>query len=330
MARIRTIKPEFFRHEGLQDLEIQYPGKYPMLVYPGLWTLCDANGIFQWKPRQIKLDVLPFLNFDMEETLGILVQGGFIVRYSVDGKEYGMITTFREHQRLSGKEAGEAGEKYPKPPLKNTKEAFEQRAGSIGEATGKQSESTQKNDDFRDAVQETIDPDHIGLIENPVDDDQFLNHIDIVDLSSCEAMGKHRGSVRERPVVQEKEREKEKEKELKAFCPEPEKSGTGPDAIEVVLEIPIIGNGQKAYPVTKSMIAEWQETYPGIDVEQTVKECRQWNIANPTRRKTKSGIARHIVSWLQREQNRGGGRKQYVADTRTYEELTSWRKSNEL
>jgi hypothetical protein len=25
MARIRTIKPEFFRHEGLQDLEMSHP-----------------------------------------------------------------------------------------------------------------------------------------------------------------------------------------------------------------------------------------------------------------------------------------------------------------
>jgi len=305
MARIRTIKPEFFRHEELQDLEIQNPGKYPMLVYPGLWTLCDSNGIFQWKPRQIKLDILPFLNFDMEDTLEILVQAGFVVRYSVDGKDYGIIPTFREHQRLSGKEAGEAGEKYPKPALNNGA-ASRMQTRSKGEAIGKQ----------RGSIKE---------------DNQIQNEItiDFIDDSSREAVGKQQGSVGERPDVQEREREREKER-IKDFCPEPENSGSGPEAIEGVLEIPIIGNGQKAYLVTRSMIDEWQETYPGIDVEQSVKECRQWNVANPTRRKTKSGIARHIVSWLQREQNRGGGRKQCGADARSYEELTSWRNSNEL
>jgi hypothetical protein len=114
MARIRTIKPEFFRHEGLQDLEISHPGQYPMLVFAGLWSLCDKAGRFEWKPRQIKLDVLPFLPFDMEETLSLLESSGFIEHYEVDGKLYGYIPSFKDHQRITGKEAT-SPEKYPAP-----------------------------------------------------------------------------------------------------------------------------------------------------------------------------------------------------------------------
>lgn len=44
MARIRTIKPEFFRHEGLQDLEQANPGAYAMLVFAALWGHCDKHG----------------------------------------------------------------------------------------------------------------------------------------------------------------------------------------------------------------------------------------------------------------------------------------------
>ena len=44
MARIRTIKPEFFRHESLQDLEIANPGMYPMMVFEALWGHCDSKG----------------------------------------------------------------------------------------------------------------------------------------------------------------------------------------------------------------------------------------------------------------------------------------------
>ena len=92
----------------------------------------------------------------------------------------------------------------------------------------------------------------------------------------------------------------------------------------MVYEIPIVGGGKSTYPITQPMIDEWQQAYPGIDVDQSLRECRQWNIANPTRRKTSSGIARHVVSWLQREQNRGGVVKRAVpgmmkGQSKTYE-----------
>lgn len=112
MARIRTIKPEFFRHEAIQDLEIDNQGSYVMLVYAALWGHCDSNGVFEYRPRQLKLDILPFLDFKMQDTLQLLVSAGFIKKYEVNGKEYGFIKSFCEHQRLTGKEATE-GVKFP-------------------------------------------------------------------------------------------------------------------------------------------------------------------------------------------------------------------------
>ncbi len=127
MARIRTIKPEFFRHEGLQDLASTH-GVHVMLVFSGLWGHCDKAGRFEWKPRQLKLDILPFLDFDMAETLDALWYGGFVHRYEVEGKEYGQIESFEKHQRIGGKEAQEPA-KYPEP--------IEYKQGSNREATGK-------------------------------------------------------------------------------------------------------------------------------------------------------------------------------------------------
>jgi hypothetical protein len=128
MARIRTVKPEFFRHEVLQDLEIKNPGKYPMMVFEGLWVLCDKTGRFEWRPRQIKLDILPFLPFDMEETLCILEKEGILEKYEVDGKYYGFIPSFKKHQVISGKEL-QAPARYP--------EAHENKTGSVREVSGK-------------------------------------------------------------------------------------------------------------------------------------------------------------------------------------------------
>ena len=131
MPRIRTFKPEFFRHEGLQDLEIGHPKSKPMLVFAGLWTQCDCNGTFSWRPRQLKLDILPFIPFEMAETLDVLLAAGFIKKFEADSKVYGQIPTFRKHQRLSGKEAQD-GVKYPTLDKGNLVQ------GSICEAEGKQ------------------------------------------------------------------------------------------------------------------------------------------------------------------------------------------------
>lgn len=130
MARIRTVKPSFFRHGKLQDLEIAHPGKYCMLVFEGLWGHCDRDGIFECDPRQLKLDILPFLPFDMAETLGILEGNEFLRRYAVNGKQYAVIPSFSEHQRISGKEAQE--------PTKYPKEAEGKQRGSVGEAPEQQ------------------------------------------------------------------------------------------------------------------------------------------------------------------------------------------------
>lgn len=126
MARIRTIKPQFFTDEDLQDLEAANPGAYCMMVFAGLWGHCSKDGVFEWRPRTLKLSILPFLPFEMTDTLGLLVEAGFIRRFSVGEKQYGYIPTFSDHQRISGKEA-QASPSLPQYIQEDTQ-------GSTGEA----------------------------------------------------------------------------------------------------------------------------------------------------------------------------------------------------
>lgn len=114
MARIRTIKPKLFRHEALQDLERDNPGCHCILAFIGLFGHCDKGGKFEWRPRQLKLDILPFLDFDMGHTLQLLADAGQIEHYEVGGKEYGRIPSFPEHQRINGKESQEP-DLFPEP-----------------------------------------------------------------------------------------------------------------------------------------------------------------------------------------------------------------------
>lgn len=72
---------------------------------------------------------------------------------------------------------------------------------------------------------------------------------------------------------------------------------------EAVALIPIVGG--KEFGVSKEFAAELAELYPNVDVPQTLREIRGWNLANPKRQKTLSGVSRHINQWMQKEQNHG-------------------------
>ncbi len=139
MPRIRTIKPSFFRHEALQDLERANPGACAMLVFAGLWTQADCEGRFRYRPRQLKLDILPFLEFDIGATMEILARAGFVQLYDSDGERFGVIPTFPDHQRISGSEAKEVS-KLPTPPdrRRSELETPAKQVGSSPETPAKQ------------------------------------------------------------------------------------------------------------------------------------------------------------------------------------------------
>ena len=120
MARIRTVKPEFFKHHDLYKAEKE--SELPLrLGFQGLWLCADKEGRFKWRPTSLKLDILPFDDLDFEDVLIELAIAGFIVKYEVVGKHYGYIPSFRDHQRITGSEAqGES--KIPDPKIGNTLE----------------------------------------------------------------------------------------------------------------------------------------------------------------------------------------------------------------
>ena len=133
MARIRSIKPEFFTDEDIQDMQSAHPESHPMLVFAGLWCQADRQGVFEWRPRILKLSILPFVDFDIGKSLDLLESSGFIRRFKVSEKEYGCIPTWEKHQRISGEEAKNPSRfPHPPPPEDRIKD------GSKSEASQKQ------------------------------------------------------------------------------------------------------------------------------------------------------------------------------------------------
>jgi hypothetical protein len=130
MARIRTIKPEFFLHEELAELPPLH-----RLLFVGLWTLADREGRLEDRPKRIKVSLLPYDDADVDAMLADLDAAGFIVRYLVDGAKYIEIPSFSTHQRITGREASCPTE-IPGKQQGSTGETTGKQQGSTGETTG--------------------------------------------------------------------------------------------------------------------------------------------------------------------------------------------------
>ena len=86
---------------------------------------------------------------------------------------------------------------------------------------------------------------------------------------------------------------------LPAQSPEPE-----PEARELpVAELPL--NDNTVYAVTRQEAEEYAALYPAVDIRQELRNMRGWCLANPQKRKTRSGIRNFINNWLARAQDRG-------------------------
>jgi hypothetical protein len=105
VARIRTIKPEFFLHEGLAELTPLH-----RLLFIGLWTLADKRGVLEDRPRKIKAALFPWEDCDVDAMLWDLADIGLVKRFEGLNAHGEMtdaisIVAFTRHQRPHPKES---------------------------------------------------------------------------------------------------------------------------------------------------------------------------------------------------------------------------------
>jgi hypothetical protein len=130
-GRIRTVKPSFFLHEELYDLE-QETGLPIRLAYAGLWTQADREGRFRWRPRELKTQILPYDEVDFSRVLDALSGRAFITRYQVGGQDYGVIPTFLRHQVINNRERQS---ELPAPPSTSDEETTSTREARVDDAS---------------------------------------------------------------------------------------------------------------------------------------------------------------------------------------------------
>lgn len=93
MARARNIKPGFYKNAELVECSV-----WARLIFPGLWMLADREGRLEDRPKQIKMELLPADQQEVEPLLQELEARGFLVRYRNDGGRFIQICNFYKHQ----------------------------------------------------------------------------------------------------------------------------------------------------------------------------------------------------------------------------------------
>jgi hypothetical protein len=100
MARIRTIKPEFFTSE---DIVAMSP--LARLFFQACWCEADREGRMAWKPRTMKLRYFPADKCDIDAIAAEVVGQGLLRVYENGGTLYAYIPSFTKHQHVNPREA---------------------------------------------------------------------------------------------------------------------------------------------------------------------------------------------------------------------------------
>jgi hypothetical protein len=95
MARIRTIKPEYWTDEKVVECS-----PTARLLFIGLWNFADDYGNLERSSKQIKFRILPADAIDVEPLVQELIQVGLVWEYEVDGCKYLHIKGFAKHQKI--------------------------------------------------------------------------------------------------------------------------------------------------------------------------------------------------------------------------------------
>lgn len=101
MARIRSVKPDFFTDDKINELN-----PATRLFFIGLWTQADRYGRLLDRPKHLRIKLLPCDRLDGGKMIQSLETEGLIIRYKIEAEKYIQIVNFELHQRPHHTETG--------------------------------------------------------------------------------------------------------------------------------------------------------------------------------------------------------------------------------
>lgn len=110
MARIRTVKPDYWTDEKVVELSI--PAR---LLFIGLLNYVDDDGRMPYSPKRIKLQIFPADDITPQQVEAMIAEMcdlGMAQLYKVNDLTYLCIRNFNKHQKIDKRSKS----KYPAPP----------------------------------------------------------------------------------------------------------------------------------------------------------------------------------------------------------------------
>jgi hypothetical protein len=146
--RIRTIKPEFFMHDGL--FEAERAEKLPLrIAFVGLWCAADREGRFKWEPRRLGAQILPFDDVDFSRVLHALATRAFIRHYRVGDACFGVIPSWKRHQVINNRERDS---EIPNPSEGEQLDACPTRAPRVTHASKEEGKGREGNKEGKEDI----------------------------------------------------------------------------------------------------------------------------------------------------------------------------------
>lgn len=113
MARIRTIKPEFWESESIASLSFE-----ARLLFICCWNIADDSGRLRWNPTYLSGQAFAYDNLEndvVSKIMDELVNADLVVPYTAGEKvktTYAYVKNWLKHQNINRPQAP----KYPAPP----------------------------------------------------------------------------------------------------------------------------------------------------------------------------------------------------------------------
>lgn len=146
MARIRTIKPEFWTAEQVMELS-----RDARLLFVGMWNFCDDAGVHPAAYKTLKAEVFPgddITSSDIKTMVSEIIAQGLLCEFEHDGRCWWYVTGWK-HQLINRPTPS----RYPKPPRTAPPPLAAGRDGSSGKGLDEQIQPEAQAESGGDSVQ---------------------------------------------------------------------------------------------------------------------------------------------------------------------------------
>ena len=172
VARIRTVKPDFWTDETLTECSLS-----ARLMFIGLFNFADDNGNLDRSSKQIKMKIFPADTIDCEPLVLDLIAHGVLIEYSVNGKKYLHIKGFKKHQVINRP----SKTSIPEPESETTHGGLSEDSVTEGngrEGNGKEGDIGDNSPKSKRFTPPTIEQvrEYCDERNNGIDPARFVNH----------------------------------------------------------------------------------------------------------------------------------------------------------